>query len=498
MCALTPLRMTVLALVLGAGALARADGATGTSAAPEHYDAGRTYFQAGDLRRAIVEFRAAQRDDDRPPLDYNLGVCFERLGDAARAVDAFRRFLARQADVPDRPALEARIAALEQRVGVLMLVSSTPEASFTVDDEAVLVPADRLLRLTAGHHHVVASKEGYRSHALDITVLAGARVHAEFSLVSPGEPREASSARLGHRARYHRRGHRGRRRRWARRVLRREGAAAAVSRQRPRDRREPMKPYGLTLLVLCASACSTPTEIVLVVSSDLAPSQLGSVQVAVAPTPDGDLGQSTCVCVGTGCPSARVSVPITLSLRPGHQGEAPFRVVVDAFADLACTMTPDVEARAQVRFVSGERRELYLPLETICVDKMCPVDETCDPTTGACVSDQVTLTPFGSQDLSAPRDGFATTDMPPADLSPIPSFDVATNVDVGSFATTTDGTSFYVAYLVTGGSFPLMENRPPSTASRAPSARRTRPTSTARRSTACARLLRRAPSCMAR
>jgi len=183
----TSSRWLLLAIVLGAGGLASADDAAVTSAAPAHYDAGRTYFQAGDLRRAIVEFRAAQRDDDRPPLDYNLGICFERLGDAARAVDAFRRFLARQAEVPERASLEARIAALEKRVGALTLVSRTPDTRFTVDDETVLVPDDGSLRLTAGRHHIVASKDGYSSHALDVTVVAGARVDAELTLVSPAE-----------------------------------------------------------------------------------------------------------------------------------------------------------------------------------------------------------------------------------------------------------------------------------------------------------------------
>jgi hypothetical protein len=155
-----------------------------TTAAQAHYDAGRTYFEQNDLRRALTEFRAAQHDDDRPALDYNIALCWEGLGDAARAAAHLRRFVARATGPVDNAALQARIAALEARTGELELRSRTPAIGVSIDDEPL---EGTVVRLTAGRHRVSATQAGHYHRVTEVEVLAGQRRIVEIAaLDAPG------------------------------------------------------------------------------------------------------------------------------------------------------------------------------------------------------------------------------------------------------------------------------------------------------------------------
>ena len=174
--------LCALALVCGA---AHADPALSVQAAQAHYEAGSTYFEQGDLRRAIVEFRAAQRDDDRPALDRNLGVCYEHLGDAARAVYHFRRYLDRSPASDERAELERRIATLLVHTGRLAVRTSTPDAHVTLDDEPIALPLTEDLVVTGGPHRLVATREGALGHSVEVQIVDGTRTEVAIDPVVP-------------------------------------------------------------------------------------------------------------------------------------------------------------------------------------------------------------------------------------------------------------------------------------------------------------------------
>jgi hypothetical protein len=149
----------------------------GTRAARAHFHAGQAYFRRGELRRALAEFQLARQDDARPELDYNLGLTYDRLGDAARAIDAYRRFLAAGPEPSSRAEVEDRLAALEPLVGELVLATQVPDALITVDGEPLPVgAAARPLRLTSGAHTIVAAKEPWLPQRRSVQVKAGQRV----------------------------------------------------------------------------------------------------------------------------------------------------------------------------------------------------------------------------------------------------------------------------------------------------------------------------------
>lgn len=82
-------------------------------AARDHYQAGQKAYAAGDYRLAIREFAAAEQLAPSGFNDYNLGLCYDKLGDADPAVRYYRSYLERVKDAKNRAAVEASISRLE-------------------------------------------------------------------------------------------------------------------------------------------------------------------------------------------------------------------------------------------------------------------------------------------------------------------------------------------------------------------------------------------------
>src|SRR5260221_12894383 len=93
----------------------------GTAVAGEDLDRARTLyregadaFSLGDYRRALAAFVEAERLAVRPELEFNIGRCYEVLGDAANAVRHYRRYLDARPDTTDRSDVETAIKRLER------------------------------------------------------------------------------------------------------------------------------------------------------------------------------------------------------------------------------------------------------------------------------------------------------------------------------------------------------------------------------------------------
>lgn len=93
-----------------APALAQGDA---RATAQQHYQAGQKAYAAGDYRGAIREFASAEQLVPSGYNDYNLGLCYDKLGEADPAVRYYRSYLSRIADAKNRSAVEASIARLE-------------------------------------------------------------------------------------------------------------------------------------------------------------------------------------------------------------------------------------------------------------------------------------------------------------------------------------------------------------------------------------------------
>jgi hypothetical protein len=58
-----------------------------------HYEKGRSYFQVGEYRKALEEFKAAHVEKNDPAYIYNIAECHRQLGEPKDAVVFYRRFL---------------------------------------------------------------------------------------------------------------------------------------------------------------------------------------------------------------------------------------------------------------------------------------------------------------------------------------------------------------------------------------------------------------------
>src|SRR5215467_5740794 len=61
--------------------------------AKAHYQAGVKLYAGGDYRGAIKEFSAAQQIAPADLNNYNLALCYDKLGDAEPAMQYYRSYL---------------------------------------------------------------------------------------------------------------------------------------------------------------------------------------------------------------------------------------------------------------------------------------------------------------------------------------------------------------------------------------------------------------------
>src|SRR3954447_16781526 len=103
--------LLLLALALFAtGSRAYADD---RAEARTHYQAGVKAYGSGHYQDAIKEFSSAQQLAPADLNNYNLALCYDKLGDAEPAIQYYRAFLERQPNTDKRAEIEASISRLD-------------------------------------------------------------------------------------------------------------------------------------------------------------------------------------------------------------------------------------------------------------------------------------------------------------------------------------------------------------------------------------------------
>lgn len=107
-------RYLILAL-----ALAIVGASTGTSFADDrseartHYQAGVKFYSGGDYRSAIREFSAAQQLAPADLNNYNLALCYDKLGDPEPAIQYYRAYLDKVPNTDKRAEIDASVQRLD-------------------------------------------------------------------------------------------------------------------------------------------------------------------------------------------------------------------------------------------------------------------------------------------------------------------------------------------------------------------------------------------------
>jgi Tfp pilus assembly protein PilF len=115
------LRLPLMSAAFGVAALLQ----TGTAVAQQkaddergrfHFQAGASYYEAGDYEDALREFQRAYEVSKRPELFYNLSLCHQQLGHLSEAAKYLERYLQEVENVPNRVNLERRLDNLKARL----------------------------------------------------------------------------------------------------------------------------------------------------------------------------------------------------------------------------------------------------------------------------------------------------------------------------------------------------------------------------------------------
>jgi hypothetical protein len=142
--------------------------------AKAHFNTGQLYYERGRYPDAAREFEEAYRLSNRPELLYNMGKSYDGIGDHARALAAYRRFLAAVTVSADRPAVTARVEQLAQLVGVVTVKASVEGSQVTVDGAVVgTTPLADALELNPGTHKLTVVREGYATWRGDVVASPG-------------------------------------------------------------------------------------------------------------------------------------------------------------------------------------------------------------------------------------------------------------------------------------------------------------------------------------
>ncbi len=181
-----PALLVALLLALGGTGAGAAEPGPARAAARKHFERGTTLYQEGRYAEAAAAFEAAYQTLANGVVLYNLGQCYEKLGQIQRAIGYYREYLRTVPNAEDRPLVESLIARLEKRYAEesrpQVTVSSEPVgARLRVDGEArgVTPWSDRL---EVGPHQLEVTHEGYQPLRRDVELRPGEPLELQLML----------------------------------------------------------------------------------------------------------------------------------------------------------------------------------------------------------------------------------------------------------------------------------------------------------------------------
>lgn len=125
-------------------------------------------YKAGDYEGARRLFREADAEHHAPAIVYNVGLAEEKLGHAQAAVDAYESYISEAGDQGElSPAAAAAIAQIKSRSTRLRIETKPSGARVFVDGSPLAEVTPTQVLVPAGHHIVVAQKDGWRGE-LDV------------------------------------------------------------------------------------------------------------------------------------------------------------------------------------------------------------------------------------------------------------------------------------------------------------------------------------------
>jgi tetratricopeptide (TPR) repeat protein len=160
-----------------------------------HFTDGVELFEEGEYEGALIEFRQAYDTLPSPTVLYNIGQTYLAMRRYVEAEQAFRLYLERSGTSISSARAEdvqARLASLERRIGVLRISVNVEGAEVLLDGASLgAAPLPDPIRVDIGEHRVSARADGY--HPTQVTVMVAGREEQDVAieLVASSRPEPA-------------------------------------------------------------------------------------------------------------------------------------------------------------------------------------------------------------------------------------------------------------------------------------------------------------------
>jgi tetratricopeptide (TPR) repeat protein len=176
----------IVLLVCAAARPVRAD----KQQAQETYKRASQHYDLGEYQQALEGFKDSYRNFEDPSLLYNIAQCHRQLGNKADAIRAYRTYLIKMPDPPNRDAVKAMIEKLETALGDEQAIKQSPPqgAMHPTAPPPPKAPTAEMASTEPALTATISSDRGPRSRAKIVTgiVLGAVGVGAVVGGVASG------------------------------------------------------------------------------------------------------------------------------------------------------------------------------------------------------------------------------------------------------------------------------------------------------------------------
>lgn len=178
--------MTGLALALSLVLSQAPASAEDTAKARAAFQWAQKLYKEARYASAIEKFEEAYRLKPHPSILFNIGRCYEQLGEIPRALRSYRDYLKAMPDAKDKEQVTTAILNLERRLkdeGVQQLIVYTdPAGAMVTIDDKNFGSSPAAVELRPGNHLVKITMEGFQPVTRNFVMSAEKSVELSFAL----------------------------------------------------------------------------------------------------------------------------------------------------------------------------------------------------------------------------------------------------------------------------------------------------------------------------
>jgi tetratricopeptide (TPR) repeat protein len=165
--------------------------------ARQRYQCGLQIYTEGNFEAARVEFERAYQLAPSYKILYNIGLCYEQLGDYVQALTTLKRYLdlgGAEIDAERRAVVDKELAQVRPRIARAIIILNTPGSEILVDDACatdrdtsnvncgITSGNTRQILMNPGRRRITARKSGYFPETQVVTVAGSDDVEVKLDL----------------------------------------------------------------------------------------------------------------------------------------------------------------------------------------------------------------------------------------------------------------------------------------------------------------------------